>query len=86
MIRVHFNARFTKGEYSTYTNGVLWSRHDRQFQSIIEVIRFPGPENVQMQETAEMVGWILHESPKLPDLNHQYVISRLAWNFITSAS
>jgi hypothetical protein len=68
--RVHFNPKFGKTSYNTYTNGALRSREGHQIQSIIEVkkaIRFHEPSTVQLQETAEVIGWILQGSSKLPD-------------------
>lgn len=72
--RLHFNVKFKKGSYNAYTDGVFWTRHSRNIQGIVEVkkrIRFRRPEPFQMQETAEMVGWILNESNDVTVFNNQ---------------
>lgn len=71
---VHFNAKFNNGSYNAYTDGVFWTSHSRIIQAIVEVkkrISFDDPAPFQMQETAEMVGWILKESNDVTVFNNK---------------
>jgi hypothetical protein len=74
---VNFTAEFEKASFTTITDGSLFRRLSGDVQAIVEVKRQKrgvDTEALQMQESAEMVGWVLQNSNYLPDLNNQYVL------------
>lgn len=69
MQRVRFEAKFgAPAKYTALTDGALWSRVKHRILGLIEVKRNrrlpPFEEEVQMQESAELVGWQLNSNPE----------------------
>ncbi|KAL2215049.1 hypothetical protein M432DRAFT_593980 [Thermoascus aurantiacus ATCC 26904] len=70
--RVLFTSKFRGGQSEARTDGCLWTREGRNVQAIIEVkprCRAQARAALLRQESGEMVGWILSNSEKLPDLH-----------------
>ncbi|KAE8422974.1 hypothetical protein BDV36DRAFT_290787 [Aspergillus pseudocaelatus] len=60
--RVLFQFSFGKCSYRAYTDGALRSIRDRIYNALVEVkkgYRFKDLEKIQVQETAELVGWMI---------------------------
>ncbi|KAE8310175.1 hypothetical protein BDV41DRAFT_590583 [Aspergillus transmontanensis] len=60
--RVFFLSSFGKSSYKAFTDGALRSIKDRVYNALIEVkkgYRFKDMEKIQLQETAELVGWMI---------------------------
>lgn len=74
---IHFIANFAKSHYNhynAYTDGALQSMKDHHSLAILEVkrrIQRLKQVPIEMQETAEMVAWILKGSGNLPNFNSQ---------------
>jgi hypothetical protein len=74
--RAALSARFMQDEYEARTDGVLLHR-DRTVQAILEVKPKPREmlrPHIQMQESAEMVAWIMNDQRQLAaNLKGRYV-------------
>ncbi|KAE8140232.1 hypothetical protein BDV38DRAFT_280227 [Aspergillus pseudotamarii] len=60
--RVLFQSSFGKCSYRAYTDGALRTIRDRIYNALVEVkkgYRFKDLEKIQLQETAELVGWMI---------------------------
>ncbi|GIK05396.1 hypothetical protein Aspvir_009505 [Aspergillus viridinutans] len=69
--RVRFVPKFGTQSYTAVVDGVVQSRRTDKVLSILEVKptpRFGKQAPVQMQETAEAVGWLKHQSEGVPKL------------------
>lgn len=69
--RVRYVPQFGTQSYTAIVDGVVWTIRTDQVESILEakpVFRFVRPALAQMQETAEAVGWLKHQSGGVPEL------------------
>ncbi|KAL2809855.1 hypothetical protein BJX63DRAFT_434814 [Aspergillus granulosus] len=78
--RVFFHPLFAATGYRTITDGALRTQIDRVIRAILEVKRGKrdhSHDKIRMQETAELVGWILHTQGDIRFLNdHHLLISQ----------
>jgi hypothetical protein len=74
--RAHFTVTFRKGKYMAFTDGALRSMKGQELMSFVEVkkrMRQVRQDAILMQEGSEMVGYIMRQQSKLPNLNNQSV-------------
>lgn len=75
MTRVPLLPKFRRATSLAKNDGCLRTLHEQIVQGIVEAkpwSRGHALKHTQMQESAEMVGWIFMDSEKLPSLNGQY--------------
>lgn len=71
---VHLSAIFEEAGFTAYTDGALRSSKDDRILALIEAKRRPRPKTTKsiiMQETAELVAWVMGVDQDLPNLNNQ---------------
>lgn len=65
MKHVPFHASFTGTSYHAITDGAMRSKVLDQINACVEVQKVDKRDAVQMQETAQVVGWLMKESCEL---------------------
>jgi hypothetical protein len=59
-----FTAKFQNASFEARTDGYLKDKNSGKVRAIVEVkpaVRDKAPRRIRMQESAQMVGWILNE-------------------------
>jgi hypothetical protein len=71
---VSFRSSFATAKFEARTDGCLQSLNWKKVQAIVEVkprVRGANPMTIEMQEAAQMVGWIFNDADPIPILNGQ---------------
>ncbi|KAH2757388.1 hypothetical protein KXV92_007636 [Aspergillus fumigatus] len=72
--RVRFNTKFGTNSFTAVVDGVVQSKRTKRVLSILKVkpmVRYAKPAAVQMQETAEAIGWLKQQTGGLPQLKDE---------------
>ena len=74
--RILFSPRFKNGKYNAHTDGAFRVKCNGTLRGIVEAKKryrlHPNPNSIKMQESAEVVGWLLKEpDERYPFMNNQ---------------